>query len=92
MLNPYSPQGTGRMRIDLGRGGLGSPGLRATVWSPWDTLTPLPGELDDIIKELHGPHDVLVLWSWQEGGKQRERERAYQRHRETGLIKEGGGI
>lgn len=27
--------------------------------------SPPPGwGLDDIIEELHGPHDVLVLWSW----------------------------
>lgn len=63
------------MRTDLRREGLGSPGLGLEHGHPQDALTPLPGGLDDIIKELHGPHDVLVLWPWHEEGRgERERE------------------
>lgn len=63
------------MRTDLGREGCGLSGLEM------EHRPPSPGGLDDVVKELHGSHDVLILWpSFKEGKLESKGEkRAFQR-------------
>lgn len=53
---------------------------------PPGNTDPLSWGLDDIVKELHGPHDVLILWPWCERRRlkrQKEKELIRDRERDT---------